>query len=731
MTITVIDDQNDLTPGGGDEGVIHEMEASLTGTTYLAIALSNTPLGGIRALGTQRIVITDVDPGDDDDFDLGTTLTAITLAGAGSSVINEGAVKSETAAAVLISGAAGSVQNQGTIESAAGTGAAIQFSGGGTSTVTNATGKMIKGAKGTEISSTSSAAKLELLNGGTIEATGLAIIGGGGNDRIVNTGILKTTSAAAEAALIDLGAGDDFYDGRLGTATGGIVKLGDGQDIAFGGSGNETFSGGKGTNILDGGDGVGDTVDYSDATATNTVVGVTVNLGLTFSQSTNYSSDLLLNIENVTGSAFNDTLIGNGLNNILKGGGSDDTLDGGMGSDTLDGGVGNNTVKFSSSTAATVDLSHAAAQDTGYGTDLLIGIRNLEGGSGADKFTGNGENNRLVGNGGNDTLKGGGGDDTLEGGTGRNTAEFSGSRGDYSIDDTGSGTFRITDNQTGRDGVDTVKDIRFVKFGDGQIIALTNGTPTSITPSTVTVSEGAAVGTNVTTLFGQDPDGDTLTFSLVSDAGGLFRISDGKLVLNRTLDYEAAPQHSVTVKASDGWGGELTKVVTITVRNVATETVPLVKMGTTAAEQVVGEEGNDQLYGLAGNDTIFGQGGSDKLWGGAGNDTLLGGTGNDIFVFDVKPNVKSNLDYVYDFNVKDDTIHLSKKFFSKLAKKGSLSSDAFVVGDRFKDADDRILYHKKAGALFYDPDGNGAAKAVQFATIGKKLGISHKDFYVI
>ena len=54
-----------------------------------------------------------------------------------------------------------------------------------------------------------------------------------------------------------------------------------------------------------------------------------------------------------------------------------------------------------------------------------------------------------------------------------------------------------------------------------------------------------------------------------------------------------------------------------------------------------------------------------------------------------------------------------------------------MVGDKFKDAEDRILYHKNAGALFYDPDGTGDGKAVQFATIGKKLAISHKDFYVI
>jgi serralysin len=253
----------------------------------------------------------------------------------------------------------------------------------------------------------------------------------------------------------------------------------------------------------------------------------------------------------------------------------------------------------------------------------------------------------------------------------------------------------------------------------------------SCSVSLAPVSESRAVGSKVTTLLSSDPDGDTLTFSLVSDAGGLFRLSGADLILNRGLDYEVATKHTISVKVSDAWGGAVVEEFTISVTNSTTETTPLVKRGTNAADQVVGENGNDQLYGLGGNDEIFGQGGDDKLWGGTGKDTFIGGAGRDVFVFDAKPNVKTNLDWVYDFNVREDTIHLSKKVFSKLAKKGALSQDAFVVGDRVKDAEDRIIYHKKGGALFYDPDGTGAGKAIQIATIGKNLGITHNDFYVI
>lgn len=45
--------------------------------------------------------------------------------------------------------------------------------------------------------------------------------------------------------------------------------------------------------------------------------------------------DRLIGIENVTGSAYADTLSGNAWNNVLTGGGGDDMLLGGQGQDTF------------------------------------------------------------------------------------------------------------------------------------------------------------------------------------------------------------------------------------------------------------------------------------------------------------------------------------------------------------------------------------------------------------
>ncbi|MCD6072285.1 MAG: hypothetical protein K0S42_2801, partial [Microvirga sp.] len=298
-------------------------------------------------------------------------------------------------------------------------------------------------------------------NQGTITAgSGKAIIGGSGADTIINTGTINFATSATGTVLIDLGDGADFYDGIKGIATGGLIRLGSGNDTAFGGAQAETFSGGSGSNFIDGGGGI-DTIDYAEAT-----VGVSVNLSGESGQWAG-NSDTLANFENVTGSNHNDTIVGSSGNNILKGGDGDDTLEGGYGDDRLEGGAGRNTARYSSFLDARVDLSITVAQSTGgYGRDTLLDIDNLEGGSGADTFIGNGENNRLVGNAGNDTLTGGGGNDTLDGGSGQDMAVFSGASGEYTITRVDQTTVTIADKNQTRDGTDTLKDVRLVKFSD-------------------------------------------------------------------------------------------------------------------------------------------------------------------------------------------------------------------------------------------------------------------------
>ncbi len=405
--------------------------------------------------------------------------------------------------------------------------------------------------------------------------------------------------------------------------------------------------------------------------------------------------------------------LGNG-NNTGYGGSFDDKFIIGSGNDEIDGGGGFDTVTFSTNANLTVNLNIAERQTTGAGNDLLINVEGLIGGSGADKFIGNDSANRLVGGGGNDTLIGGKGNDTLEGGAGTNVAEFSGAFSEYEIRQQADGSILVHDRVDGRDGDDILIGIRQVFF-NGQAQNL-NANPVGLALSATAFDETFVVGRTLATISALDSDGDALTYSLVSDAGGMFRIANDKLVLNRAFDYETAKQHSVTVKVTDTYGGETTQTFTIEVRNVV-EGNPLTLIGTGGADQLAGEAGNDKIYG--------------KL----GNDTLTGGSGQDIFVFDTKPHKTKNVDKLADFSVADDTIYLENKYFKvgsgTISKPQKMASKHFYKGTKAHDGDDRIIYDSKKGVIYYDADGTGASAQVKIATIEKKLKLAAGDFYVI
>jgi Ca2+-binding RTX toxin-like protein len=165
-------------------------------------------------------------------------------------------------------------------------------------------------------------------------------------------------------------------------------------------------------------------------------------------------------------------------------------------------------------------------------------------------------------------------------------------------------------------------------------LADVNEAPSSIADADTAenaVVEHAANGTVVgITASGSDPDsGDTLTYSLTDDAGGRFAIdsttgvvtvADGSL-----LDYNTAPSHSITVRATDSGGLTADQAFTINLSSAG---------GGGGDLTLTGTSGGDVLTGGAGNDTLNGLAGDDVLDGGAGADTLIGGTANDTYYVD-------------------------------------------------------------------------------------------------
>ena len=140
-----------------------------------------------------------------------------------------------------------------------------------------------------------------------------------------------------------------------------------------------------------------------------------------------------------------------------------------------------------------------------------------------------------------------------------------------------------------------------------------------------------------------------------------------------------------------------------------------------------------------GNDlgnVITGNAGSNTLAGGLGNDKLTGGVGADTFVFNTALDSSSNVDTVTDFKASQgDKMELDHTIFAALqaAPDGSLLSSEFYASNSgiAQTATDFILYNTKTGALFYDPDGNGSASAVQFATLSHHPALSANDILVV
>ncbi len=151
--------------------------------------------------------------------------------------------------------------------------------------------------------------------------------------------------------------------------------------------------------------------------------------------------------------------------------------------------------------------------------------------------------------------------------------------------------------------------------------------------------------------------------------------------------------------------------------------------GTGKADFIDGRGGRDVINGLAGDDDLSGAKGADQLAGGAGNDRLKGGDGGDRFIFDAALDGSSNVDRIVGFSGKD-TIGLDPLVFAAVGPAGPLAAHAFRQGSAAGDADDRIIYDKGTGALFYDPDGTGVVAQVQFARLKAGTDLGAADFVV-
>jgi Ca2+-binding RTX toxin-like protein/subtilisin-like proprotein convertase family protein len=374
----------------------------------------------------------------------------------------------------------------------------------------------------------------------------------------------------------DTVTGSDDDDIIYGLANSDTLNGGTGNDQLNGGDGNDTLSGGIGIDILDGGAGI-DTVTYLTSTGA-----VAVNLATNVNTGGDAASDNLSNIENLIGSAFNDSLTGDNGNNRLDGAGNpdtliggngDDILVGGVGGDSMDGGANSDTLSYEGSTAGvTVNLSNGTASGGDAAGDTFSNIENLLGSSNADFLTGNSGNNSLDGAAGNDTLSGGDGDDILIGGVGG-------------------------DSMDGGSGADTLS------YADS--------------------SAGVTINLASSTASGGDAASDTysnienITGSTYADDLRGANSQDNVIIAGAGNDYVDGRSGSDTLFGDDG-----------------ADTI----FGNAGNDTIHGGGGNDQITAGDDDDVIYGDDGDDTIWVGTGSNSAHGGAGNDIINSDTAAN---------------------------------------------------------------------------------------------
>ncbi|NIX75887.1 calcium-binding protein [Microvirga terricola] len=464
---------------------------------------------------------------------------------------------------------------------------------------------------------------------------------------------------------------------------------------------------------------------------------------------------------NIAGTSLNDDYIGTAFADTLSGGDGDDHLRGQAGNDILDGGAGNDTLDGGADAdvlkgGAGNDIYYTTAgdqvvEDANAGDDTVVSTVNWQLGGNIENLvltgtaqygTGNELANSITGNSGNNVLDGSAGADTLIGGAGDDIYIVDAL--DTVVEAPGGGIDTVYTSATSVDLAAFPEIENIYSTATGAVLLSGNDAANVLTGGSGADQLNGGGGNDVLrgglgndTLNG-GPGNDTLDGGLGADImiGGpgndVYYVDDAG---DQVVELRGGGWDIVYTSVNFALGGNEIELL------LATGSANVTLTGNADANTIKGNSGNNVLVGGGGNDTLNGGSGNDKLYGGYGNDWLTGGAGKDIFVFDAKLGTsktdrKVNFDKIIDFNVKDDSIYLDNKVFTKLgkgsvARPGKLNKDFFTIGDKAKDADDFLIYNNKTGVLLYDKDGSGAGEAVEIAQLAKKLKLTDKDFFVI
>lgn len=437
---------------------------------------------------------------------------------------------------------------------------------------------------------------------------------------------------------------------------------GDGNDTLYGENGDDILRGGNDDNVLDGGLGI-DRAVYFSATS-----GVVVDLASGVASDNGHGGfDVLINIEDIVGSKFDDIINGDANNNRLWLRDGDDTAYGAGGNNRIDGGEGFDTINYSTALSGiVVDLAAGSASQNGNGgIDTLINIESVIGSTFSDTISGSSGSDSIYASSGNDTIIATIGADTIDGGAGSDTLDYSNiTSGGISVTLQGASSTVISVAGGSSDTISSIENIIGTDFSDiivgdsnDNILAGAAGDDTLISGAGNNTIDGGA-GTDFldysSALSGIVVDMDT---GLVIDNGNggadIYTNIEGIIAtdFNDTINGSSSNDYIVATAGDDiidGGDGIDTlsfanatqglKIYGSYILNTGfgdKDTISNIEIfeGSQFDDYILPADGDSTIYGLDGNDTLVGSLYSDDiLYGGDGSDSLIA-QGGDNYLY--------------------------------------------------------------------------------------------------
>lgn len=130
-------------------------------------------------------------------------------------------------------------------------------------------------------------------------------------------------------------------------------------------------------------------------------------------------------------------------------------------------------------------------------------------------------------------------------------------------------------------------------------------------------------------------------------------------------------------------------------------------------------------------ETELGPGEDKFVFAGGKQGKVFGEADADKFVFKGKLAPEKHVAKIGDFAPGEDMILLSKGLFKGIGEKGPLKGKYFHAGKKAADEDDRIVYDRDSGKVWFDKDGQGGAEAKLFAKLKGDTKLKADDFIVV